>query len=151
MAPGGHCVAEGVAHVGRIRNGGDPAVAAMVDAAGQGRWLVARVLDVGAVDADRRRADEALAVGQAVGVDLAHEDLVGIEPELGHRRAQLLERLRVRRAAVPEQQLDLWLRHLPEARGRARRAERRAPGPESRGRAEAARTRTPVRPLPSLL
>ena len=35
----------------------------MVDAAGQGRWLVARVLDVGAVDADRGRADEALAVG----------------------------------------------------------------------------------------
>src|SRR3954447_21337250 len=78
-----------------------------------GPRLVARVLDVGAVDADRGRADEALAIGQAVGIDLAHEDLVGIEPELGHRRAQLLECLRVRRAAIPEQQLDLWLRHLP--------------------------------------
>ena len=44
-------------------------------------------------------------------------DLVGVEPELGHRRAQLVERLRVRRAAVPEQQLDLWLRHATEARG----------------------------------
>src|SRR3954465_11118594 len=109
MAPGGHRVAEGMAHVGRVRNGRDTAVAAMVDAAGQGRWLVARVPDAGAVDADRGAAPGRLAGGQAVGIALAHEDLVGIEPELGHRPTQLLERLGVRRAAVPEQQLDLWL------------------------------------------
>ena len=64
--------------------------------------------------------DEALAIGALLGVDLAHEDLVGVEPELGHRRAQLLEGLRVRRAAVPEQQLDPWLRHGREARGSGR-------------------------------
>jgi len=103
------------ADVGRIGNGGDPAVAPMVDATGQRRRLVARVLDVDAVDANGRRTDEAVSRGALVGVDVPDLDRLGVEPELLHRLAQLRERLGMRRAALPEQQLHPWLRHLQAA------------------------------------
>ena len=67
---------------GRLRVGRrrDAPVAQPVDAARQPRRLAGRRLEVAPVDADRRRADEALARGVGAARDLTHLDRLGVEP-----------------------------------------------------------------------
>ena len=58
------------------------------------------------VDANRGRADEALALGVGLVADLAHHHRIGSSPSSAQRLAQVGKRVRVGRAALPEQQLD---------------------------------------------
>src|SRR4051812_45786813 len=113
MLSGMDCLLEGVADVVGVGRGGVAAVAQPVDAARERRGLVGDRLDVAAVDADRRRADERLALGVRVGRDLAQLDLRGVEADLGHGVAQLGERPLRRGAPLPPQKFDL---HRPYGR-----------------------------------
>ena len=62
-----------VAEIGRVGQRGNAAVPPQVDPAGQARRLaLRRRLEIGAVDPDRRRADEPFALGRELGVDLAN-------------------------------------------------------------------------------
>src|SRR6478672_2663303 len=78
----------------------------MVDAARQSDRLLARWLNVDAVDTDRRRPDEALQRGLGLRLDLTDNDCARVERNARHRLAQLGKRLRMRGTAVPEQKLD---------------------------------------------
>ena len=86
----------------------------MVDAARESERLIAGGLDVDPVDADRRRSDESLSRRLSARVDLAKGDRARIEPEVGHRGAQVGESARMRGAAVPEQELYV---HATKASG----------------------------------
>src|SRR6266545_2684175 len=78
-----------IAQVGRVGQGRNAAVATTVDPASEPGWLlIRRRLQIGAFDPDRRRADEPLARGSGVRVDLANRDRPGVKAGLGHLLAQ---------------------------------------------------------------
>lgn len=86
-------------------------VAAMVQAAGEPERLPGGGrLNVAAVDANCGRADEMLAPGVGVGVDLTDDHGGGVEPQFGHRGAQIGERTGMRGAAGPVEKLDTHMR-----------------------------------------
>src|SRR5438477_6156507 len=98
-------VSQRVADVLRVGCRREAPVAAPVYAAREPRGLVWLRLYFRAVEADRRRADEPLARRVALRLDLAHDHRPRVDALLGEDLAQLRERLLVRRAASPEQEL----------------------------------------------
>src|ERR1017187_2808051 len=103
-----------ITHVGRVRCRRYPAVAAMVDAACQSDWLLTRWLNIDAVDADRRRPDEAFQRCLGLRLELTDNDRARVERNVHHRLAQLGKRLGMRGTAFPEQKLDRSEEHTSE-------------------------------------
>src|SRR5205807_8770112 len=95
---------------------GDPrqqAVREVVETAGQrGPRALARRVDVAPVDPNRRRTRKAKLLRLLAGEDLAHFDL-GVDPSLPEHLVEQGAGFGIRRAAFPEEQLDLHYRALP--------------------------------------